>query len=578
MKKRLFTLLLSAAMLLGLISGCGGETASTSVSEEPEQTEAVSQAPEQEPVESVEAPAEDSTAEVASVEEPEEPTGPEAYYACEETTEITVLFQYPAFFQAFFPEGWNSSDFWIALGEKTNTTYTLREVSNIEWSENVNLLCASGDLPDVVTNMGSVYNGGLPAAIRDEMIVDVAPYIEEYAPHYYDAVTADEYTLKSCLTDDGQMGAMYPILEEPFPVTNGLWIRQDWLDELGKEIPTTTDELKEVLELFRDNYGADVGFFQMIRPNTGEVGFTAEGIWNAFGPTNYFLDESGTIQFGPMQDYYYDYLAYMKELAGEGLFLTSDMTDQSANNLFAAGSIGLEGDSPDNIPSYLALLDPEEAAKAELVPMQALGEPTEYSPIPTLISSDAGGNISISTNCANPEVVVKAMDYLFTDEGAILSSYGIEGLTYEINDEGKPEFTDIVSNNPNGIPVRAALGYFCNPGLPGYIDYARNQSSWDDVQKSAFDVWNAAYTGSSQTVDINALALTQEELDAISVFRSDMVTYATEWVNDIVFGSTELTDAVIEEFQTTMRDTMHIEEILETYNAAYERFQNRTLE
>ena len=205
-------------------------------------------------MESVEAPAEDSTAEVASVEEPEEPTGPEAYYACEETTEITVLFQYPAFFQAFFPEGWNSSDFWIALGEKTNTTYTLREVSNIEWSENVNLLCASGDLPDVVTNMGNVYNGGLPAAIRDEMIVDVAPYIEEYAPHYYDAVTADEYTLKSCLTDDGQMGAMYPILEEPFPVTNGLWIRQDWLDELGKEIPTTTDELKEVLELFRDNY------------------------------------------------------------------------------------------------------------------------------------------------------------------------------------------------------------------------------------------------------------------------------------------------------------------------------------
>lgn len=579
MKKRLFTLLLSAAMLLGLISGCGGETASTSVSEEPEQTEAASQAPEQEPVESVvETPAEDSTAEVASVEEPEEPTGPEAYYACEETTEITVLFQYPAFFQAFFPEGWISSEFWTALGEKTNTTYTLREVSNIEWSENVNLLCASGDLPDVVTNMGSVYNGGLPAAIRDEMIVDIAPYIEEYAPHYYDAVTADEYTLKSCLTDDGQMGAMYPILEEPFPVTNGLWIRQDWLDELGKEIPTTTDELKEILELFRDNYGADVGFFQMIRPNTGEVGFAAEGIWNAFGPCNFFLDESGTIQFGPMQDYYYDYLAYMKELASEGLFLTSDMTDQSANNLFAAGSIGLEGDSPDNIPSYLALLDPEEAAKAELVPMQALGEPTEYSPIPTLISSDAGGNISISTNCANPEVVVKAMDYLFTDEGAVLSSYGIEGLTYEINDEGEPEFTDIVSNNPDGIPVRAALGYFCNPGLPGYIDYARNQSSWDEVQKSAFDVWNAAYTGSSQTVDINALALTQEELDAISVFRSDMVTYATEWVNDIVFGSTELTDAVIEEFQTTMRETMHIEEILETYNAAYERFQNRTLE
>lgn len=89
------------------------------------------------------------------------------------------------------------------------------------------------------------------------------------------------------------MGAMYPILEEPFPVTSGLWIRQDWLDELGKEIPTTTEDLKTVLELFRDNFGASVGFFQMIRPNTGEAAFAAEGIWNAFGPTGFYLDRSG---------------------------------------------------------------------------------------------------------------------------------------------------------------------------------------------------------------------------------------------------------------------------------------------
>lgn len=135
------------------------------------------------------APAEEAPVSTVETSAAEEPMGPEAYYACEETTEISVLFQYPAFFQAFFPEGWNSSEFWSILGEKTNTTYTLREVSNIEWSENVNLLCASGDLPDVITNMGGVYNGGLPAALRDEMIVDVAPYIEEYAPHYYEAVT-----------------------------------------------------------------------------------------------------------------------------------------------------------------------------------------------------------------------------------------------------------------------------------------------------------------------------------------------------------------------------------------------------
>lgn len=570
-----FAGILALAMLLGLMAGCGTPASSAEASVGASQEETA--APE-ETAQASAAPAEEAPVSTVETSAAEEPMGPEAYYACEETTEISVLFQYPAFFQAFFPEGWNSSEFWSILGEKTNTTYTLREVSNIEWSENVNLLCASGDLPDVITNMGGVYNGGLPAALRDEMIVDVAPYIEEYAPHYYEAVTQDDYTLRTCITDEGAMGAMYPILEEAVPVTNGLWIRQDWLDALGKEIPTTTEELKEILMLFRDNYGADVGFYQMIRVGTGEAAFTAEGVWNAFGPCNFFLDQVGTIQYGPMQDYYYDYLAYMKDLASEGLFLTSDMTDKKSQDLFASGSIGVEGDSPDNVPAYVALLDPEEQEKCQLVPMAALGEPTEYSPIPTLVSTDAGGNISISTNCENPEVVVKAMDYLFTEEGAVLSSYGIEGVTYELNDQGAPQFTETIFNNPDGIPARAAMGYFCNPGLPGYIDYKRNQSSWDEIQKSSFDVWNSAYTGSSGTVDVNALALTQEEQESISVYRSDMVTYVTEWVNSVVFGSVELTDAAIETFQTTMRDTMHIDEILEIYNAAYQRFQSRTLE
>ena len=174
------------------------------------------------------------------------------------------------------------------------------------------------------------------------------------------------------------------------------------------------------------------------------------------------------------------------------MFLTSDMTPTNLPTIcFAAGSIGLEGDSPDNIPSYLALLDAGgKLAKAELVPMQALGEPTEYSPIPTLISSDAGGNISISTNCANPvEVVVKAMDYLFTDEGAILSSYGIEGLTYEINDEGKPEFTRILFPiTPTEFPSVRRLVTSAIPVCQVTSTMPGTGVSWDDVQKSAFDV------------------------------------------------------------------------------------------
>lgn len=159
------------------------------------------------------------------------------YEANEEHTDISVLFQYPAFFQGFFPEGWISSEWWTVMGEKTNTTFDLREISNLEWSENVNLLCASGDLPDLVTNRAA-FTAAADRSHPDEMIIDIAPLVEENAPRYYRAVTQDDYTLKTCITDDGQMGAMFPILEEPFPVTNGLWIRQDgWMSWARRSPP-----------------------------------------------------------------------------------------------------------------------------------------------------------------------------------------------------------------------------------------------------------------------------------------------------------------------------------------------------
>lgn len=506
------------------------------------------------------------------------PAGPEAYYACEETTEITVLFQYAAWFQGFFPEGWAKSEFWTEFGEATNTTWTLQEVANLAWSENVNLLASAGDLPDVVMNIGSVYAGGNSAALRDELIIDIAPLVEENAPHYFEYLTADEYTLKTCLTDDGQMGAMYPLTAEPDPLVDGLWIRQDWLDELNMEIPTTPDELHKVLNAFADNYGATTGFFQMIRANDSTVGIKAEGLWNAFGPVNYYLDD-GEIKFGMMQDYYYEYLAFLQALAKDGLFLTSQMTDQSASDLFASGSIGIEGDSVTNVPSYLTLLPEEEQAKCNMVAMAPLGEPTEFRAIPTHVSgpNSGGGNVNISTNCEYPEVVLKAFDYLYTEQGGMLSIWGVEGVSYEKDENGQPYLTELVTANPTGIPTNAALGYWCNPGIPGLGDASRTMGSWNENQLAAPEIWESAYTGSSATVDVDALTLTDEEQEAISVYKSDMKTYAEEWINDVIFNNAELSDAAIEEFQTTMKETMHIDEILEIYNNAYERFQNRSL-
>lgn len=562
MRKKLLTFLLVMALITGILAGCAvknTEEVNTSGGND------VAAAEEKKTGENEQTGEDNERAE-------EKSNGPGTFYACEEETEITVLFQFPAFFQGFFPDGWSSSDFWGVLEEKTNTIWTLTEVSNAAWKENVNLLCAAGDLPDVVTGLGNVYPGGIAGALRDEMIYDISEIVIDSAPNYFNSLSRDDYSLKTTLTDDGAMGAMYALLEEPYPITSGLWIRQDWLDQVGEEIPTTTEELKNALELFRDECGADLGLYQMITTNTGNAAFTVEGVWNAFGPCNFWYDTATSqIQYGPMQDYYYDYLNYLKSLAKEDLFLTSDMTELSDEQLVQF--VGIQGDMPDNIPAHEAMLENE---NGRLVPMTAIGEPTEYGPVSSIISSDAGGNISISTNCSDPAVVLKALDYLFTEEGALLSSYGIEGTTYNVID-GEPVLTELVTNNPEGIPARAAMGYFLNPGIPGLIDYARSQSAWSDVQRSSYGIWEAAYSGSSMTVDVNSLTLTEEEQDAIAIYKSDMITYVSEWANAVVFGDKEITETEINDFRSAMIETMHIDEMLEIYNNAYLRFQSRSI-
>ena len=579
MKKSILALLLALCMLLGLMAGCGSEAAAPAASSAAESTEASEVVPEEaeEPAEADSAEPDEISSEEAgdagSEEEPAEEIELPPYEPNEDLTEVSMLFQFLPFFQSWFPEGWASSPWWDEFEARTNSKWDLREVSAMAWQENVNLLCASGDLPDVVSGIGNVYSGGVSGAIRDEMIVDLAPMIQESAPYYFSIVSQNEYTMKTLVDDEGSMGAMYATRSPVYSVDNGLWIRKDWLDALGMDAPSTPEEMKQVLQGFKDSFGADVGLYQMIHMNENKVFCAVEGVWNAFGPTDFYLDENGEVQFGPMQDYYCDYLAYLKDLAEDGLFLTSTMTDQTSMQLFASGGIGIQGDDPDNVKANIALLPEEEQAKVEMVPMAALGEPTEFGAKTALTGGE--GSISISTNCANPEAVLHVLDYLFTEEGAVLSSYGVEGVSFEYED-GKPQLTDAILRNPDGMPARAAMGYYANPGLPGAIDNTRSQRYWDDTQKSCYGIWEAAYTGSSMTLPKDALSLTTEELDAISVYENDMITYATEWANGVVFGGVELTDAEIESYRSTMTDSMHISEIIEIYQAAYDRFQERS--
>jgi putative aldouronate transport system substrate-binding protein len=583
MKKRSICALLCVAMLLAMLAGCGSSSSTTTetTTTAEESTQAAAESPAaSETAEAAAAPAEttDSASEPAAEAEAEEEEevviGPDYYYLSEETTEVTLMFQYPFFFANFFPEGWQSSPWWDALGEKVNCTFTLTEVPNTTYAEKLNLALVSGDAPDLLTSIGNVYATGAAGALHDEMIYDMRPYLEEYAPNYYAALTQDENTFRSVLTDDSEIPVMNNLMTAPATITDGLWVRQDWLDALGMDVPTDLDSFYDFLKACKDTYGCTAAYYQMITTASNTPGIEAEGVWNAFGPCDFYVKADGSVGYGPAEDYYFDYLNYLKKLANAGLFVTSETTDSSSNDLFAQGNIAVNGDSPENVPNYLILLD--DPSSASMTAMAALGEPSEYGDISSYINNDgvAAASLSVSTTCDHPELMAKLMDYLFTDEGSMLATYGIEGLSYEIVD-GQPQYTDLIVNNPDGFPVRAALGYWTNPGLCALIQSGRLNYTFEDYQLEAADIWASAYTGSSMTLPSSALSFTTDEQNTISVYKSDMQTYITEFVYSVVFGGVELTDSVKQDYLNTLETTMHLSEILSVYSDAYQRYLDR---
>lgn len=68
-------------------------------------------------------------------------------------------------------------------------------------------------------------------------------------------VENNPYVAKDIFDDQGRLLCFAMIDLVPSAPWSGLWIRQDWLDELGMEIPSTIDEWEKVLYAMKDLKG-----------------------------------------------------------------------------------------------------------------------------------------------------------------------------------------------------------------------------------------------------------------------------------------------------------------------------------
>lgn len=195
------------------------------------------------------------------------------------------------------------------------------------------LLLAADDLPDIFWTADLAFHKQL---VEAEAIADIRPYYEELAGECL--IDTMEYEGKN-IWQPVMYGDGYYGMPVKMPSTNGynhLWLRQDWLDALGLEVPTTMDEVMEVARAFKekdpDGDGADDTIGLMI---SNEYLAESKGIFWAFGGKTavrkfWDLQEDGTVAFSEVQDEMKGGLAWLRDMYQQGLlnqeFATQDIT------------------------------------------------------------------------------------------------------------------------------------------------------------------------------------------------------------------------------------------------------------
>lgn len=551
--KKLVALLLSLALVLSL-GACGGNGGSSTSSEaSPSSTTEESGAAAESGDESQAETAETGEFQLPIVDEPTTLS----YFVADDSN------------AAIMTTDWNDNEFYQEMERRTGVHLEFEMVSSADYQTNFNLMIASGNLADMIYVGASYYAEGVDAAIDDGYFLDLTDLVDEYMPNYERIRTSDvQYELLST-TDSGRLGAVYELRQSKQGPWLGLWIRQDWLDDLGLDTPVTFDDYHEVLTAFKNEKGATAPLILNFSGSDGEFGTMSGGL-NVLN--SWQLDETGKVNFGPYMDAWKEYVTIMHQWYTEGLIDPDFMaTDERTADMakVVTGASGLFA-ALYTMPSVYeaASEDPNMNLAPVNPPVMNEGDEGHIR----LRDSYTSGNTAISADSENWEVALRWLDYLYTDEGALLANYGVEGDTFEFNEDGEPEFTDKILANENGWTMtQTVASYLCpSAGIANWSDWTRELAGVPEKDQACYDVWSEF---SDDWRLPSSVTLTQEESTERAALYADISTIVKEQTAQFISGALDIEsnwDAYISALEAS-----GMERAIEITQAAYDRYLAR---
>ena len=439
-------------------------------------------------------------------------------------------------------------------------------------TDNFMLRIAADDLPHIFWTPPE-YPGGPVQAVTDQVYLDLTPYYNAgFMPNIhwlrnYHPI-ADE--INRGFTDDlGRMLAVIMIDIVPTSPWSGLWMRQDWLDDFGFDVPETISEWDTILRTWRDHTGTHVlGInLDLWFGEETNYGFTA-AFDSAF---RNFLNVDGTVTHGSIQPGYRDFLALMNSWFADGIldpdfatltyddFVSRAATGQHIAFGMAYGSLGqmkMTGMHLEPRWQIVPTLNPSRDASHTTRLGQNNSAVREARAFATYRVADEGLQ----------EPILRWMDYWYSQDGGDLASYGIEGHSFQWRDDGTFEFIHPTLDEP-GADFWTLFGRF---KMHEWI-YLRDSSAYDNEP----EVWECIELWGSQDhswlMPDNRMPTPEEARDMAGIMP-DVNTHILEQTLAFIIGARPLDQ--FDDFVAEL-EGMGIHRAIEIEQEAVTRYLNR---
>ena len=397
------------------------------------------------------------------------------------------------------------------ITEKTGVTLKMDYPADSN-DNRIELMVATGEYPDFVFAKGSV-----STLIRNDALIDMSDLIDEYGPNIK-KLYGDEYENLRYSSEDPSIYQLCSdkVQEETLETSGTAQLQWAVLQENQYRVPYTLEEYTQMIRDYMEKYPMING-----KPAIGISIVCSDWHWytmlsNPSGYMNGSADNGQWIVDDEKQEAYYkhaadgqkEYYKWLNEMYNEGI-LDPEFATQTHEDFVLKVAEG----------RVLGLLDEEWDYTGAEISLRADGqEEHTYAGLPVTIDRSVkcpslkqqnlavGWGIGITKSCKDPVRAVRFLDWLCSDEAQILLNWGIEGVDYYYDENGKRCITEEdleASRKDTNYSERTGVGFRVYP-YPSYgnqsVDSTGNSYSkssremvkegYDEMEKEALKAWN----------------------------------------------------------------------------------------